>query len=141
MAALQDFECEIEPNRTPGAAMADEHLAVLESWAAEHPGGGVMVAEVDGRLAGFAISGASTHRGTYLPPETRTVGWISDLWVEPGFRASGIARALIAAAEARFRAAGLKRMEIAAVAGNAVALRLYESLGYSHSEITLSKRL
>ena len=141
MAALQDFERGLEPNRTPGAEMADEHLAVLESWAAEHPGGGVLVAEVDGRLAGFAISGASTDRGTYLPPDTRTVGWISDLWVEPDFRASGIAGKLIAAAEARFRAAGLKRMEIAAVAGNAVALRLYESLGYSRYEITLSKRL
>jgi hypothetical protein len=63
MAALQDFERGLEPNRTPGAEMADEHLAVLEFWAAEHPGGGVLMAEVDGQLAGFTISGASTDRG------------------------------------------------------------------------------
>jgi GNAT superfamily N-acetyltransferase len=141
MAALQEFERGMEPNRTPGAEMADSHLAALEAWAAEHPGGGVLVAEDDGRLVGFAVAGASTDRGTYLPTETRTVGWISDLWVESEFRGGGIARALVTAVEARFRAAGIRRVEIAAVAGNARALGVYESLGFSRYEITLAKPL
>jgi hypothetical protein len=71
MAALQDFEREIEPNRTPGAEMADKHLAGLEAWVAEHPCGGVFVAEAGGALAGFIIFGVAEEFGELGPPEIR----------------------------------------------------------------------
>ncbi len=141
MAAFQDFERELEPNRAPGAEMAERHLAALEAWAAEHPGGGVLVAEAETALAGFIIFGVEQEFGAYVPEETRSVGRISDLWVEPASRGRGIARALIAAAEGRLRTAGLKRVEITAVAGNAGALRLYRALGYGPYHVTLAKRL
>jgi ribosomal protein S18 acetylase RimI-like enzyme len=141
MAALQDFEHEIEPNRTPGAEMAGKHLAGLEAWAAEHPGGGVLVAEIGGALAGFIIFGVTEEFGELVPPETRLLGQISDLWVAPTARGRGIASALVDAAEARFREAGLKRVEISALAGNTQAQRLYESLGYGPYHVTLAKGL
>jgi hypothetical protein len=67
MAALQDFERGMEPNRLPGAEMADRHLAVLEAWAQAHPCGGLLVAEVEGSLAGFIIFGVEEEFGTYVP--------------------------------------------------------------------------
>lgn len=141
MSALQEAERALEPNRAPGPDIADSHLASLERWVAKKPGGGVLVAELDGALAGFLVAAVIVDTGTYLPPETRTFGWISDLWVEPQARGNGIGRALIAAAEARLRAAGIGRVELAAVVGNADALALYERLGYRRYEVSLSKTL
>jgi ribosomal protein S18 acetylase RimI-like enzyme len=141
MTALQDFERGMEPNRLPGAEMADRHLAALEAWAQAHPGGGLLVAEVEGSLAGFIIFGVEEEFGTYVPEETQCLGRISDLWVKPGTRGRGIARALIAAAEKRFRTAGLARSEVTAVHGNSEALRLYKALGYCPYHVTLAKKL
>lgn len=59
--------------------------------------------------------------------------------IEPEYRGSGVARALIDAAETRLRSAGLKRVEIYAVAENTRALRLYEALGYGPCEVPLSR--
>ncbi|HUS54366.1 MAG TPA: GNAT family N-acetyltransferase [Thermohalobaculum sp.] len=141
MAALQEFERGLEANRTPGGEMAEGHLTALESWAAEHPAGGVLVAKIANQLVGFIIFGVDRAMGTYVPEKTRSVGRISDLWVEPDHRGCGVTRALIDAAEARLRGAGLKRVEIYAVAGNANALRLYQALGYGPYEVSLAKRL
>jgi GNAT superfamily N-acetyltransferase len=141
MAALQDFERAIEPNRVPGPGMADRHLAALEGWAAEHPGGSVLVAEAEGRAVGFIVTGVDEELGDYVLPENRLVGRLSDLWVAPGARGRGAARALIAAAEARLRAAGINRAEVTAVVRNAEAQRLYAALGYAPYEVTLGKAL
>lgn len=139
MASLQDFERAIEPNRTPGAEMADGHLAYLEGWAAET--GGVLVAELEGALAGFAVWGTEDEGGSHVPAGTRTYGAVSDLWIEPGQRGRGIARALIAEVEDRLRARGIGQLQITAVAGNDQALRLYRALGYADYEVTLAKTL
>ena len=141
MAALQDFERGIEPNRSPGAEIADSHLAALEGWVAEHPGGGLLVAEQDEGLAGFILFAVREEFGTHVPEATRLLGQISDLWVTPDARGRGIARMLIAAAEAHLKSAGLKRIEITAVAGNERALRLYRVLGYDPHEVTLAKNI
>jgi ribosomal protein S18 acetylase RimI-like enzyme len=141
MAALQDFEREIEPNRQPGGEIADRHLAALEGWAAGHPGGGVLVAELDGRVAGFIVTGIDIEPGDYVLPGNRLVGRLSDLWVAPEARGRHVARALVAAAEARFQAAGINRAEVSAVQRNVVALRLYSALGYAPYEVTLAKQL
>lgn len=141
MAALQDFERELEANRNPGPGMADRHLAALEGWAAGHPGGSVLVAEAGGQVIGFLVTGIDEELGDYVLPQNRLVGRLSDLWVAPGARGQGAARALIAAAEARLKAAGVKRAEVTAVQGNAAALELYARLGYAPYEVTLAKGL
>lgn len=141
MAALQEFERAAEPHRTPGAEMAESHVAALIDWAGEHPGGSVLVADTGGRAVGFLITGIEARTGTYVPKDARLVGDLSDLWVEPAFRGRGIARALIATAEARLRAAGIRRAEISALPGNAAALGLYRRLGYADYLLTLGRRL
>lgn len=141
MAQLQDFERALEPNRQPGAEIAERHLAALEGWAAGHSGGGVLVAEINGRVAGFIVVGIDAELGDYVLAPNRLVGRISDLWVEPAARGRGVARALVAAVEARLNAAGIARAEVTAVQGNAAALRLYAALGYAPYEVTLGKGL
>ena len=141
MAALQDFERAIEPNRRPGHEMARAHLGALLAWASEHPAGGVRLAETAEGPAGFVLWGVETEFGDYVLPENRTYGRISELWVEPRARRTGLARRLIAAAEARLAVHGIHRVEIGAVAANAQAIATYEALGYAPSSLFLSKRL
>jgi len=52
----------------------------------DEPGSVVLVAEVDGALAGFAMV---VDRGE--------VAWLEDLWVDPAHQRSGIGAALVAA--------------------------------------------
>ncbi len=141
MAALQDFERATEPNRRPGAEMARSHMGTLLAWAAAHPAGGVRLAEDAGGPAGFVLWGVETEFGDYVLPENRVYGHISDLWVEPRARRTGLARMLIGAAEARLAAHGIARVEIGAVASNARAIATYRALGYAPSVLVLSKRL
>ena len=141
MAELQDFERALEPNRQPGPEIADRHFAALEGWVAEHPGAATLVAEVDGRPAGFLLFGVVEEFGDYVLPQNRAFGMLSDLWVGPDARGKGVARSLIAAAEARLKAAGITRVEVTAVPGNTTALRLYAELGYGPYQVTLSKAL
>ena len=82
---------------------------------------------------------ATTFSEAETPEETRAIGRISDIWVDPDRRGLGIGRALISTAEARLRGAGLKRIEISAVPANEAALRLYRRLGYGPALVTLAK--
>ncbi|MEM7195337.1 MAG: GNAT family N-acetyltransferase, partial [Pseudomonadota bacterium] len=141
MAALQDFERESEPNRRPGAEMASRHYAGLEKWIAGHPASGNLVAEIDGAIAGWLLFGVEEEQGFMVPEFARLTGWISDIWVEPPQRGSGIAGALIAEAERRFAAHGIRRVHIAAVVANHRAIAFYERLGYAPYELSLGKTL
>ncbi|MEM9736541.1 MAG: GNAT family N-acetyltransferase [Pseudomonadota bacterium] len=141
MAALQDFERALEPHRADGAEMAEAHLTAMEAWLSAHPAGAQLVAEEEGRVVGWLLSGIEEPDGAMVPAFARQTGWIRDLWVEPEARGKGVARALIAAAEARFLAHGIRRIELAAVAGNTRAISLYRALGFADYELTLGKTL
>lgn len=141
MAALQDFEREREPHRRPGAEMAEQHYETLEDWVALHPAGGSVLAEIEGRIAGWILFAVERQDGFMVPEFARLTGWISDLWVAPADRGAGVASALIAEAEGRFTAHGIRRIEIAAVVANQHAIALYERLGYAPYELTLGKTL
>jgi ribosomal protein S18 acetylase RimI-like enzyme len=52
------------------------------------------------------------------------------MWVDPGFRGTGIGRALVDAVVAQARAAGKRRLVLHVVTGNDPASRLYERAGF-----------
>ncbi|MEM1275327.1 MAG: GNAT family N-acetyltransferase [Pseudomonadota bacterium] len=141
LAALQEFERESDPNRIPGPDMAVLHLEALEDWVGQHYAGGNVIAEIDGRPAGWALFAVAQVHGFMVPEAYRLIGQLSDLWVEPEFRGAGVASALVQEAERRFRAAGIKRLHITAIASNARAIGLYQSLGYAPFEVALGKSL
>ncbi|MGF1445131.1 MAG: GNAT family N-acetyltransferase [Pikeienuella sp.] len=141
MAALQEFERPIEPNRRPGAEMAALHMDFLLSRVAEHPAAGVRIAEDASGPLGFILWHVETEAGCYVLPENEVLGRITDLYIEARARGRGLGRRLIAAAEAHISAHGLTRMEIGAVAGNLDAIAAYEALGYVRSTVVLAKQL
>ncbi len=108
--------------------------AILESWSpppgpvrfawmAERiadPGNAVLVAEIDGTIAGFVFAAPAS-------------GWIRALYVDPGYARNGVGQELLGAAEVRLRAAASPRAGLNASL-NAVAF--YEAQGYRVIEAT-----
>jgi ribosomal protein S18 acetylase RimI-like enzyme len=100
---------------TPGAMDTVEDVA-------RAIGGGhacVLVAEVGGRIVGSVIGGFDGWRGN-----------IYRLAVHPGFRRSGIARALVADAERWLAQQGAKRVTALVEHAHGLATGFWEGIGY-----------
>ena len=87
---------------------------------AEAPGAVTVLAEAQGKLAGFCIAQL----------EDRT-GYIVTLDVASAWRRRGLARRLMAELESRLHSADATQMELHVFAGNVGAIRFYESIGYA----------
>ena len=84
-----------------------------------------LVAELDGRLAGYIrVKPATTLR------ENAHVLGIVGLAVAPGSRRRGVASALLAAAEQHARARGARKLSLRVLGTNETAMRLYERHGF-----------
>ena len=104
----------------PAAAIA-ERLAL---WATT-PRAEVLVAEIDGTLAGMVGVYSSPHLA--LPGR---FGRIAGLSVDAAFRRRGVAAALMGAAEELARAWGCDRMEVTSSRSRGEAPEFYPAVGY-----------
>lgn len=154
MAGLQDYECDLHPDRAEAAAMADGHLAYLEQLVAERQGfilvaeapnktGGESGGETGAELAGFLVALVEDldPRDGHIAEPLRRNGTVTDIYVRPAARRGGIGAALLEAAERRFRDMGLRRMLITMLAANEAAGGLYRQVGFRPYELTLEKPL
>lgn len=83
----------------------------------------VILAEIDGALAGFAEAGRASA------PEIGERWEIKHLYVDGGFARRGIGRALLGAAAARLAERDRRGVALGVVVGNAPALAFYTALG------------
>ncbi|MEO1275267.1 MAG: GNAT family N-acetyltransferase [Pseudomonadota bacterium] len=142
MGALQAYEAAMEPNRLSAEASAEPHMRALDDWA-WRSGGAVLLATADhdGAPLGFIVFGIDEEFGSFVLPENKRYGVVSDLFVYERARGQGIARALIGEAEAFLREKGLSRIEISALWANDGARATYAALGYAHAHLTFAKAL
>jgi ribosomal protein S18 acetylase RimI-like enzyme len=90
-----------------------------------------LVAELDGELAGTAMSGYDGHRG-----------WVYYVAVSPRHRRQGIGSALMKAVETRLAAIGCPKINLQVRADNHQVVAFYRKLGYEIEERTsMGKRL
>ena len=102
-----------------------QELAEVAEYVAEHI---ALVAEAeDGAIVAFVLARVKGHGR----------GWISDLYVTPGFRRSGVAAALTREAVARLRALGADKVELEVQPSNDEARLVYERWGFRESAVTL----
>lgn len=87
----------------------------------------VLVADVDGEIAGYLLGGKGRRGPTYAIGE---VGMIFDLAVAPGARRTGIGRALVDAALAWFDARGLSHVQVNFSLSNPSASQFWPALGF-----------
>ena len=136
---LQDFEVQLYTRLPPGSEVADKCVAhMLEQC--EKCTGKIIVADVDGQLAGF-VTVLTQVRSDEPDDGDMVYGLISDLAVLTSFRSLGIGTKLLAVAEEFARSEGVEWLRIGVLAGNQVAEKLYASLGFSPWHIESEKNL
>lgn len=91
----------------------------------DSPPGAHLVAELDGRLAGYI----RVKPVTPLRENAHVLG-IVGLAVAPGSRRRGVASALLAAADQHARARGARKLSLRVLSSNETAMRLYERHGF-----------
>jgi ribosomal protein S18 acetylase RimI-like enzyme len=85
------------------------------------------------RRAGILVAGVGSGLGGYLRLSDQVnpkLAWIMDLVVEPRLRRSGVASALVLAAQAWARDRGDRQIIMEMTSKNCAAIRLAQKLGY-----------
>jgi ribosomal protein S18 acetylase RimI-like enzyme len=140
MIAFQNYELTLHDSRlAPTQAMAERYLAELLA-ARSDAQGLVLVAEIDGVFAGYGACARVEEFVEQEKEDSCIYGYISDIFVAPERRGSGIAQDLIAAMIAHLAALGLTRIRLNVLANNADARRAYEKAGFQPYEIIYEKK-
>ena len=111
------------------------------SWAARRSlyagflarGGFAVLAERDGRLAGYAMVAVTPVEETLMPDTWRTgdrVAEIETLVVDPAARGVGLGTALLDRVDEELASEGVADVLIGAIVTNTDAIRLYERRGF-----------
>jgi len=125
---LQDFERALDPRMPSGAEIVDEYLPYMLDRC-RRCSGKVMVAEIDGQVAGFVtiLARVSSDEIDDGPVE---FGLVADLVVAREHRNRRIGAALLEAAESYAQDREVNWLRIGVLAANAVADRMYAARGY-----------
>jgi ribosomal protein S18 acetylase RimI-like enzyme len=106
------------------------------------PNGILLLAERDGRVVGALIGESEENpEGSDTFEIPSHVAHVHDLAVLPEARGGGIGRALMERFEAEMRARGVVSYGLDVMAGNEMARRFYEGLGFEVADLVFEKRL
>jgi len=139
----------LAPRLAEGVATWRDRRAVdraARTWvedAIDHAGGpadttperALLVAEVDGRVAGFVSLATRAHFTGEID------AYVGELVVAVTAEGRGVGRSLVAAAEAWARERGLARITLETGAGNAAARAFYAALGFAEEDVRLTRTL
>ena len=137
---LQAFERQWDDCVRPASDIGPWYVADLLNQCARDQGT-VLVAERDGKVAGYAVVYAGFSTAGDRDQIEYRYARIGDLCVTEGCRGSGIGRALIAECEARTRAAGVDVLTIRQDPANARSEQLYAALGFRAVQVVREKKL
>lgn len=103
------------------------------------PKGRTLVAELDGRLVGYAILLLNVPNEDERDEVPYTFANVAELLVAAGVRGKGLGTQLLAECERIARERGNRWLRIDVLARNAGARRLYERQGFAEHILTLEK--
>lgn len=124
MDTLHASICALASHEGQGASVRCTPDDLRRDVAGPEPRFGALLAEVDGRVAGF-LTWTWLH-SIWLGGRVMN---IDDVFVQDDCRGRGVGEALMHAARAACRAHGAPRLRWEVEAGNAAAIRFYERLG------------
>jgi len=137
---MQEYERTLHDTRLPGAGVMDAYLdRLLQEDAAQS--GALLVAEENSRLVGLVACTVVEDDAVQETADSNVHGYVNDIYVVPERRGSGLAQALLRAAEDHLASTGITRVRINVLAANAMARRAYEKHGFEPYEVMYEKRL
>lgn len=121
----------------------DQFLEVVHHLQAqcEREKGAILVAELDGRIVGFATIFTAVPQVGEFDELDFTYGVISHISVSPEARGADAGKQLMLACEARAKQAGCKWLRVPALGQNQQARAIYEHLGFQEQYVVLEKTL
>ena len=137
---MQEYERTLHDTRLPGAAVMDAYFDRLQQDIAEQSGT-ILIAEEAGRFLGLVACVVEQDDMVQETADSNVHGYITDIYVVPERRGSGLAQALLQVAEAHLSTTGVSRVRINVLAANARARRAYEKHGFEPYEVMYEKRL
>lgn len=102
----------------------------------ERDGVVILVAELDGAVAGYVYAGVEPHSWKELRD---VAGFIHDVAVEEHARGRGIATALLDAASRALEDRGVPRVMLWSAEQNIAAQRLFERLGFRRTMVEMTR--
>jgi ribosomal protein S18 acetylase RimI-like enzyme len=90
-----------------------------------------LVAEMDDRVVGFIIGGAS--RWEYGVPDT--VGWIDTIGIDPEFQRQGLAKMLFAEMTANLKRMGVETLYTFVTRRDWVLLKFFKNVGFQNGDM------
>jgi len=137
---LQEYERTLHDTRLPGAAVMAAYVDRLQREVAAQSGA-ILIAEEDGGLVGLVACVVVRDDMVQETADSNVHGYITDIYVVPDRRGTGLAQALLEAAEDHLAPTGITRVRINVLAANAMARRAYEKWGFEPYEVMYEKRL
>lgn len=137
--ALQDFESQLDPRFPDGESIVDAYVPDILRRCETYEGK-IIVAEIDGEIAGYAMVWTSVKSEEIEDGDFET-GRLADLAVLQKYRRQGIGKALIVASEEYARKCGAECLHIGVMAANRGAASFYRTCGYEPFSMKLEKRL
>lgn len=136
---LQIYENQFYDRSKPPEAMGPWYIDRLKHDVSETVGR-LLVAELDGRIAGYAtlLARIEADERDEIP---YTFAMVGDLAILEGLRGQGIGEALLMECEKGARAAGQKWLRLDVLAANTSARRFYARMGLEERLLTLEKAL
>lgn len=138
--ALDDLHSTGAPFLYRGTSKEPRSTELLAELTAR-PDAATLLAVQDGRIVGMIWVAVLLVPENPTPLRPRRHGQVYDLYVEPDVRRTGLARALMTAAERWVAAQGVDSLELNVAGFNTTALRLYEALGYDVITRRMRKQL
>ena len=127
---------ELHGDQTPDTAQrkADADTAAALPQGRHTPGHAMYVVEADGRAVGRLWLGERVSSG-------RRTLFVYDIAIDDDVQGRGYGSAAMRYVEDEARALGISRIELHVFGGNAVARRMYSSLGYVETSVRMAKDL
>jgi len=136
---LQEFERRVDARMPAGEEIADAYMSDMFLQCAMSTGT-IFVAELDGRVVGFATLLSQCSSGE-LDDGDLEFALLSDIVVREDCRGQGIGRQLLESVEEQAREDGARWLRVSVLARNQLARQHYESAGFSELYVDFEKAL
>jgi len=140
--ALQEHERVLSNTRLPGLPHSHAYLEMLFGiLAAQH--GLMLIANLAGQRVGLVAGHVVDEPWPMEAPDSTRYAYISDIFIVPEQRGTGLAAQLIDRMAAHFTSLqlGLSRLRINALADNGIACNAYAKAGFTAHEVMFERPL